>query len=418
MRENPAVGCCEPLVPVRGRIDSHSGPPSYQADRSVAPFFRRIGRLNVPFFPLLCDETSGNNVPPASFLERLNSAMFAVFEGLIIVSLVAACLFAANWFLMRRHREMGEEQRFFRRIVMLVLTVLGIILVLLLIPVPKHERPNLVTLVGVIITGAIALASTTFVAHAMAGLMLRTVRSFRPGDFVRVGEYFGRVTGRGLFHTEIQTEDRDLITLPNSYLVSQPVRVVRHSGTIVSASVSLGYDLPHQQIRSLLEQAAREAGLTEPFVQVRELGDFAITYRVAGFLGEVKQLLTAGAKLRMLVLDTLHDADVEIVSPTVMIQRRLDAEDRILPPKSAGKAVPVKASEDPVPEELIFDKADEAGRIEGLHIERAQLKQEITDLEAQLEQADPSERSHLECEIELRKTQAEDVVKRLEDEGK
>ena len=29
----------------------------------------------------------------------------------------------------------------------------------------------------------------------------------------------------------------------------------------MSASVSLGYDLPHQQIRSLLEQAAREAGL-------------------------------------------------------------------------------------------------------------------------------------------------------------
>jgi len=37
-----------------------------------------------------------------------------------------------------------------------------------------------------------------------------------------VGDYFGRVTERGLFHVEIQTEDRDLATLPNMFLVSQP----------------------------------------------------------------------------------------------------------------------------------------------------------------------------------------------------
>ena len=63
------------------------------------------------------------------------------------------------------------------------------------------------------------------------------MRNFRPGDFVRVGERLGRVTERGLFHTEIQTEDRDLTTLPNLYLVTNPVTVVRASGTIVSTTV-------------------------------------------------------------------------------------------------------------------------------------------------------------------------------------
>ena len=44
---------------------------------------------------------------------------------------------------------------------------------------------------------------------------------------------FGRVTERGLFHTEIQTEDRDLVTLPNLYLVTNPVKVVRTFLTVL-----------------------------------------------------------------------------------------------------------------------------------------------------------------------------------------
>ena len=44
------------------------------------------------------------------------------------------------------------------------------------------------------------LSSTTFIGNIMAGLMLRVVRSFRPGDFVHVGDYFGRVSEQSLFH--------------------------------------------------------------------------------------------------------------------------------------------------------------------------------------------------------------------------
>ena len=65
---------------------------------------------------------------------------------------------------------------------------------------------------------------------------LRAVRNFRMGDFIRVAEHFGRVSERGLFHTEIQTENRDLTTLPNLFLVTHPVTTIRTSGTIVSTN--------------------------------------------------------------------------------------------------------------------------------------------------------------------------------------
>ncbi|MDR4484640.1 MAG: mechanosensitive ion channel [Nitrospirales bacterium] len=209
---------------------------------------------------------------------------------------------------------------------------IGVVLILLALPLDKETHKDLFQLLALLITAVITLSSTTFVSNALAGFMLRGMQSFRLGDFLRVESQFGRVTERGLFHTEIQTEERDLTTLPNLFLVSHPITVIRSSGTIVSATVSLGYDIPHQTIDKLLVEAALAAKLNDPFVHIMELGDYAVTYRISGFLIEVKQLLSARSKLRAKMLTTLHDAGIEIVSPVVMNQRRLEDGIRVLPP--------------------------------------------------------------------------------------
>ena len=113
------------------------------------------------------------------------------------------------------------------------------------------------------------------------------------GDFIRIGDYFGRVSGRGLFDTEIQTETRELISLPNSYCISHPVATILGSGTIIATTLSLGYDLDHKRIEELLIKAAQSCGLQEPFVHILKLGDFSVTYRVSGLLQEAKHLITA-----------------------------------------------------------------------------------------------------------------------------
>lgn len=240
---------------------------------------------------------------------------------------------------------------------------------------------------------------------------MRAVRSFRPGDFIRVGEQFGRVTERGLFHIEIQTEDRDLTTLPNLYLVSNPVKVVRYSGTVVSATVSLGYDVPHKQVVFLLTEAAKSAELQEPFVQVIDLGDFSVTYRIAGFLTEVKQLLTVRSNLRAKILTTLHGAGVEIVSPNFVAQRRLREEERVLPPDAP---VPATVDVDQVPEERIFDKAKQAEELERLHIERGEIETKIGELEEQLKSANEDDHSGLEGEVARLRQRCDDIAEALD----
>jgi len=242
----------------------------------------------------------------------------------------------------------------------LIAAIVGILVVTLILelPIDNEPRGQLLSLLGILVTAAIALSSTTLLGNAMAGFMLRSIRNFRAGDFIVVDGHRGRVSELGLLRTEIQTERRTLTTFPNLFLVSNPVTVVRASGTFIASNVSLGYDVPREQIEKCLLDAAEHAGLTNPFVFVLELGDFSITYQAAGFLEDVKYLISAESKLRECMLDSLHAAGIEIVSPTFMNQRRLEPE-QIFIPKGSRRAKPkVDAADEPRPEERMFDKAE------------------------------------------------------------
>lgn len=291
--------------------------------------------------------------------------------AVVVVGIAALTL--ARWLLLGRKRLRQNEPRFLRHAIMLALTVLLVVAVVLALPLDGNAKAQLLTLLGVLLSAIIALSSTTFIGNAMAGLMIRAVQSFRPGDFLTVEEHFGRVTEVGFLHTEIQTEYSELTTLPNLFLVTHPVTVTRHTGTFVHAEVSLSYGEPHWRIDELLRHAVAQAEMHDPFVQIVELGDFSITYRVAGFLENVKHLLSARTRLRACVLDTLHSAGVEIVSPTFVNQRRPSEEVRVVPRGNT----PAPAAPEVSPEATIFDKAERAES-------RARLEQEVVDLQERL----------------------------------
>jgi len=202
----------------------------------------------------------------------------------------------------------------------------------------------------------------------------------------------------GLFHVEIQTEDRDLTTVPNLYLVSNPVKVTRSSGTIVSAKVSLGYDVPYPLIKKQLVSAGESAGLQDVYVQVKDLGDFSVTYRVAGLLKTIKNLLTTRSILREMMLDRLHEAGIEIVSPSFMNQRHLPETTQFIPEISSQGTSSRKV---PAPEEIVFDKAEEAKSIENLIDRQKELSQQLETLKLELSEASQeNDRRRLQNQIE------------------
>ena len=334
---------------------------------------------------------------------------------LFSLAIASAILYFANRFLLRGKKLLSQESRLTRQGIIIVLSITAIIFVLLNIPMPTETRGQILSLIGILLTGVIAFSSSSFISNIMGGLMLRFIRSFRAGDFLSVNDRFGRVTEIGLMHTEIQTEDRDLITFPNLYLITNPVKVVRASGTIISATLSLGYDHEHSHIEKLLKRAALKAGLEEPYVRVIDLGDFSVSYRIAGMLKEVKTLLTARSNLRKEVLDILHDDGIEIVSPNFMNQRPLKDGELIIP-KKAPKEEPAKKEDSP--EDIIFDKAEEAESKVGLKNKHEELSALIQEKKKSLKSAEKGDKMHIESEINKLTQQLERLEKEMETAAK
>ncbi len=281
----------------------------------------------------------------------------------LYVAIVIAAAYGLN-LLAQRHYAGQAHLQTRLQVLQAVLVLVSLILIILTLPIGESRRGQLLQLLGIVLSAAVALSSTTVLGNAMAGLMLRSIKSYKPGDYIQIGDHAGRVTEMDLMHTEIQTEGSDLTTLSNVFLVTHPYSVISSkAGTIVSVPVSLGYDVPRKQIEKLLIAAIEEAGLEDPFVQILDLGDFSVTYRAAGMLRPVKGLLGMRSRLRATTLDALHRDGVEIVSPTIMTTRAHAPETRFIPEISARKTVePKSVSID----EVVFAKAKEAESLESM----------------------------------------------------
>ena len=318
------------------------------------------------------------------------SGLFSRFLPLLLtVSGVVGFLVVVNWSLRRRWRENPDAQFRFQ-VIMLLLTFAGGLAIIIAMPINDALRGQLLGLIGILLSAAIALSSTTFIGNIMAGIMLKAVGHARPGDFITVQDLTGRITEMGLLHTEIQTEFRDLVTVPNLYMVTHPLQVVRGSGTIITAEVSLGYDVAHDHVAQVLRQATEQAGLGDGFVQVRELGDFAVTYRVAGLLEDVKSLISARSALRETMLDALHEAGIEIVSPNFMNTRALDPNQAVIPDSRRARSARRRRQA----EDIAFDKAEDAASIERIRHDIEKVSAEIESLGSE---PDPATVSALEA---------------------
>jgi len=320
------------------------------------------------------------------------------------LALVSVGLAVVNWVLRRRWKD-NPDLQFRFQLIMLALTFAGMLAVILVLPVSDQTRGQLLSLIGILLSAAIALSSTTFIGNVMAGIMLKVVRSARPGDFITVQSLTGRITEMGLLHTEIQTEFRDLVTVPNLFMVTQPMQVVRSSGTIITAEVSLGYDVSHVDVSRILCDAATRSGLADTFVHVRELGDFAVTYRVAGLLEDVKSLISARSRLREAMLDSLHANGIEIVSPSFMNTRPIADDKQFIPDPSRG----IGAGRRTQAEDAAFDKAEEAASVE-------EIRKNIELVDLQLKALDQDDSAAERGQLEARKSVLSERLKAADEE--
>ena len=193
--------------------------------------------------------------------------------------------------------------------------------------------------VSVFIGVVVSLGSTSVVGNVMSGLVMTYMRPFRIGDFIRFGDTEGEVIEKSMLVTRIRTRKNDIVTIPNSNMMSSQTSNYTFSaqryGIIVHTKITIGYDEPWKKIETLLVQAAENTdGIKrhpKPFVRITALDDFYVEYEINGITDRAKTLSTVYSALHQQILDTMHGAGVEIMSPH--IEARRDDLPLQIPPK-------------------------------------------------------------------------------------
>lgn len=348
-------------------------------------------------------------------MEHIINILKSLFEPVSIL-LVLILLLILNTWIFKRLKSVTSDGDITKRTISFSIILIGVLVFILSLPIDKSLKGQIMSFLAIIISAGIALSSTTILGNLIAGFMNNSMNRFRNGDLIKIGDLQGRVTKKSIFHTEIQLEDSNFITIPNLYIANNPVKLTRKTNTVISTSVSLGYDVSRIQIEEALKEAAILTELTDPYVYITNLGDFSVDYKIHGFLDDSNKFFSTQSLLNANVMDNLHKKGIEIVSPTFMNQRRVD-EKEFIPAKEVKKPNPKDESS---PEELIFSEAIESGKIEKKkdylkEIDKKQelLKEKLKELKdkKEIERAKATISSNDELKAKIEKSIEEEINK-------
>ena len=184
-----------------------------------------------------------------------------------------------------------------------------------------------------------SLGSTSAIANLIAGYMLIYRRAFKVGDWIKVGDTFGEVIETRLQVTHIRTLKNEETIVPNSQILGAEVMnfssLARVHGLILHSEVNVGYGTSWRQVEAMLIMAAqRTTALGDdprPFVLVKKLGDFAVTYELNVHTANVGLLSRLYTALHRNVLDVFNEHDVQIMVPSYESD---PPEPKVVPPSA------------------------------------------------------------------------------------
>ena len=144
-----------------------------------------------------------------------------------------------------------------------------------------------------------------------------------------MNETTGNVIEKTPFVTRIRTPKNEVVTIPNSFIMSSHTvnysASARQFGLIIHSTVSIGYDVPWRQVHQLLVNAARSTpgvmSHPKPFVLETELQDYYPCYQINAYIKEADQLSQIYSDLHQNIQDVFNEAGIEIMSPLYYAER-------------------------------------------------------------------------------------------------
>ncbi|MBC6609859.1 mechanosensitive ion channel family protein [Hymenobacter sp. BT507] len=175
-------------------------------------------------------------------------------------------------------------------------------------------------------------------SNIVAGLVLTYMRAYKLGDRVKIGDVTGDIIEKNLLVTRIRTIKNEEITIPNSSIMSSYTTNYTSAaptlGLVLHTTVTIGYDVPWQQVHNLLITAALQAeGILpepKPFVLQTSLDDYYVSYQLNAYTREASKQAVLYSRIHQNIQDQFNAAGVEIMSPHYRAVR--DGHQTTIPP--------------------------------------------------------------------------------------
>ncbi|MEP7367428.1 MAG: mechanosensitive ion channel family protein [Acidobacteriota bacterium] len=188
----------------------------------------------------------------------------------------------------------------------------------------------------------VSLGSGSAMGNVIAGVILTYMRPFQLGDRVKISDSVGDVVERSLLVTRIRTIKNVELIVPNSAILGAHIvnysSNARGAGLILSTTVTIGYDVPWQQVAGLLESAARRTthilAEPKPFVLQTGLNDYHVSYEINAYTHEANRMAVIYSDLHKNIQEEFHGAGVEIMSPSFLALR--DGNQAAIPEEQRG----------------------------------------------------------------------------------
>jgi small-conductance mechanosensitive channel len=171
----------------------------------------------------------------------------------------------------------------------------------------------------------VSVGASGIVGQAASGLILLYTRTFRRGDYVRIGDAEGTVIAMGVFTTRVRTGMGEDLTIPNATVLGTVTRNYSQPGArpgfMLDVDTTIGYDVPWRQVRGLMLAAVRTipevSQKVAPRVLVTSLSDFYVAYRLVCYAepAGAQQRADVASALHAAILDQFNEHGVQIMSP-------------------------------------------------------------------------------------------------------
>jgi small-conductance mechanosensitive channel len=172
----------------------------------------------------------------------------------------------------------------------LLMLVLWFVVVMVVLYTDFGVQPLSILTTTTVFAAVLGFALQETLGNVFSGLSLSIGRPFDPGDWIRSGNYVGRVKGIAWRATTIVTRDGERLEVPNS-VIAKDVLINYATGAVRDEiTIGLSYGVPPNHVREVVLTLLRDVPQVlrdpPPEVLVWSYADFSIQYLIKYWIGD------------------------------------------------------------------------------------------------------------------------------------